>query len=103
EDGIRDFHVTGVQTCALPISWGSVLERCGQWADYSPRNQVLRASYGIVGPVAGVATWERVPSVEPGRSCAVRTGEHGLPVRVPRSEERRVGKECRCASRTGRE
>src|SRR6266700_4257285 len=25
EDGIRDFHVTGVQTCALPISdpWGN--------------------------------------------------------------------------------
>src|SRR5690606_39558411 len=22
EDGIRDFHVTGVQTCALPISHG---------------------------------------------------------------------------------
>src|SRR5690606_40643975 len=22
EDGIRDFHVTGVQTCALPISTG---------------------------------------------------------------------------------
>src|SRR5690606_40276442 len=22
EDGIRDFHVTGVQTCALPISLG---------------------------------------------------------------------------------
>src|SRR5690606_39929321 len=21
EDGIRDFHVTGVQTCALPIYW----------------------------------------------------------------------------------
>src|SRR6266511_3907223 len=21
EDGIRDFHVTGVQTCALPIFW----------------------------------------------------------------------------------
>src|SRR6266511_3775519 len=27
EDGIRDFHVTGVQTCALPIlyAWGSWL------------------------------------------------------------------------------
>src|SRR5690606_40901324 len=25
EDGIRVFHVTGVQTCALPISAGSVL------------------------------------------------------------------------------
>src|SRR5690606_40610945 len=23
EDGIRDFHVTGVQTCALPISGGA--------------------------------------------------------------------------------
>src|SRR5690606_40112055 len=26
EDGIRDFHVTGVQTCALPIY-------AGNWAD----------------------------------------------------------------------
>src|SRR5690606_39809725 len=26
EDGIRDFHVTGVQTCALPIS---AFKRCG--------------------------------------------------------------------------
>src|SRR5690606_41140540 len=25
EDGIRDFHVTGVQTCALPISFFSIL------------------------------------------------------------------------------
>src|SRR5436309_13100843 len=27
EDGIRDFHVTGVQTCALPISDGKTAER----------------------------------------------------------------------------
>src|SRR5690606_40895444 len=27
EDGIRDFHVTGVQTCALPIYAGLDLER----------------------------------------------------------------------------
>src|SRR5579883_3299384 len=27
EDGIRDFHVTGVQTCALPISCGYVRGR----------------------------------------------------------------------------
>src|SRR5690606_39482780 len=26
EDGIRDFHVTGVQTCALPISMRTVRE-----------------------------------------------------------------------------
>src|SRR5438093_8816990 len=28
EDGIRDWSVTGVQTCALPIS---LLEACGDW------------------------------------------------------------------------
>src|SRR5690606_40381538 len=27
EDGIRDFHVTGVQTCALPISTGQFYRR----------------------------------------------------------------------------
>src|SRR5690606_30266015 len=30
EDGIRDFHVTGVQTCALPISFGSVVVKDGE-------------------------------------------------------------------------
>ena len=64
-------------------SWGSIVERCSVWADYSPRNQVLLASYGIATPVAGAATWEQVPSSEAGRPCAVRAGEHGLPVRVP--------------------
>src|SRR5690606_39478378 len=30
EDGIRDFHVTGVQTCALPILAVALLQR-GAW------------------------------------------------------------------------
>ena len=38
---------------ATPEAWGSMVERCAQWVDYSPRNQVLLASYGVVGPVAG--------------------------------------------------
>lgn len=63
-------------------AWGSVVELCGQWADYSARNQVLLASYGIGSVVAGTATWHRVDSAD-GRPCAVRAGEHGLPVRVP--------------------
>ena len=66
-----------------PDAWGSTIEVCGQWSDYSARNQVLLASYGVVGPVAGTATWGRVPSSDQGRTCAVRVGEHGLPVRVP--------------------
>src|SRR5262245_42190061 len=66
-----------------PGAWASVLERCGQWVDYAARNQVLLASYGVATPVAGSATWERIPSTEPDRGCAVRAGEHGLPVRSP--------------------
>src|SRR5690606_40554404 len=31
EDGIRDFHVTGVQTCALPI-WGAMEISMRDWA-----------------------------------------------------------------------
>ena len=80
---LRHLDTWASYSLGTPEAWGSVLERCGQWADYSPRNQLLLASYGIVGPVAGVATWELVPSTEPGRVCAVRSGEHGLPVRVP--------------------
>ncbi|MCU1390662.1 MAG: hypothetical protein JWL72_4000 [Ilumatobacteraceae bacterium] len=66
-----------------PAGWGSMLECCDQWVDYSARNQVLLASYGVIGPVAGSGTWDRVPSTEPGRGCAVRAGERGLLVRVP--------------------
>ena len=72
---------------ATPEAWASMAERCAQWLDYSPRNQVLLASYGVVGPVAGTGTWGRVPSTEEGRPCAPRTGEHGLPVRVPVTAE----------------
>src|SRR5436309_15811422 len=64
EDGIRDFHVTGVQTCALPISQ---LARAQEAVEVEQRRRAERVN--VVGVV------ERV--------------EH-------RSEERRVGKECRC-------
>src|SRR5215203_6772410 len=55
EDGIRDIGVTGVQTCALPISSGANVTELD---DSRPRQ------------FSGTLTWKR-------------------------SEERRVGKECR--------
>src|SRR5690606_40871930 len=61
EDGIRDFHVTGVQTCALPIS------------SPAPSPPAVRLT-----PVTG-------------DGHASRTNQHS----DGRSEERRVGKECR--------
>src|SRR5690606_39427368 len=48
EDGIRDFHVTGVQTCALPIFQERKQESNGRQRALAPRQgqQVLRPLAG---------------------------------------------------------
>src|SRR2546421_7037761 len=81
EDGIRDLIVTGVQTCALPILTGACRHflRLPQWERES----------GLRGPR------RRKPlAIDP------RFFSHCDRIRSPlrfgtRSEERRVGKECR--------
>jgi hypothetical protein len=65
-----------------PDDWQQALDLTRDWSDYSPRNQLLLASYRATGPVAGLETWHLVPSRD-GATCAVRSGEHALPVRVP--------------------
>src|SRR3989440_8263696 len=81
EDGIRDLIVTGVQTCALPISERA---RC--------QSQLLRL-LDHRGEDLGVA----VPLID--RRIGRQAIEIAIAVDVPeihaRSEERRVGKECR--------
>src|SRR5690606_39597463 len=86
EDGIRDFHVTGVQTCALPIS-----------------DKVLAAQRGTVldDHVGAGQTHRNDQKREQGnKRCLVR-GFHLVEVgdsnvvekdKEKRSEERRVGK-----------
>src|SRR5687767_15764909 len=73
EDGIRDKLVTGVQTCALPISVGG--------------RSVQRTDALHLGVVVRVRVEREVEAV--GRTAAE------LRDIVDRSEERRVGKECR--------
>jgi len=65
-----------------PDQWRTVLDVTRDWSDYSARNQLLLASYGATGPVAGLETWRLVPARDAG-TCAVRAGEHALLVRVP--------------------
>src|SRR2546427_7044708 len=72
EDGIRDLTVTGVQTCALPIY--DEVQKLGQYRRRSPGAFLFR----LEGYEHGF---------EPLRPWRARRG--------PRSEERRVGKECR--------
>src|SRR5690554_7286296 len=81
EDGIRDADVTGVQTCALPISTvvypapttssRSAVDHSVLWGKTVPGNPL--ESTGWIG-----VYWQ-----------------YYLPFVCRRSEERRVGKECR--------
>src|SRR5688572_33077305 len=71
EDGIRALTVTGVQTCALPI--------------FTEGDDAVLIGYG---PVLLLQAFE----------AARLLREHDIELKVinlPRSEERRVGKECR--------
>src|SRR5437763_8965929 len=84
EDGIRDTSVTGVQTCALPISPGSlftsILAACSL-----PDIAVAIARTG--GNVVWISNL-----VCDGREASELDAAGHLNAR---SEERRVGKECR--------
>src|SRR2546430_6077739 len=81
EDGIRDLTVTGVQTCALPIS-GRVVEL----------PLVGPGEHPGIGELAEVELRARHPQRHTGRGREVLDEEDRQSLR---SEERRVGKECR--------
>src|SRR5438876_7255686 len=76
EDGIRDGRVTGVQTCALPISM------------MNHRNRTMQRS------AEPIVTCDAKPTGRHHRADPGRPPPHRPPLPC-RSEERRVGKECR--------
>src|SRR5690606_41187957 len=87
EDGIRDFHVTGVQTCALPISVALLI-----WAmiypmmvavDFDSIRNVGTKPKGLI--ITVVINWLIKPFTM--AALAVLFFDY-----VYRSEERRVGK-----------
>src|SRR3712207_8783543 len=79
EDGIRDIGVTGVQTCALPISSADHGLRRG--GSVSTRGSAPGSTGGadVPGPLHGGPDDDYTPEQ----------------LATMRSEERRVGKECR--------
>src|SRR5690606_40972543 len=76
EDGIRDFHVTGVQTCALPIS-------------FSPAGKRIKPRFSACWIKGCTAISNSIPIINPLERISLTREQ------VSRSEERRVGKECR--------
>src|SRR2546426_12362477 len=87
EDGIRDYKVTGVQTCALPISYDLVYERYSLW---SLAGMEHAATAGIPGLLEVNA-----PLIEEQAAYRGLRDAGGADRVAARSEERRVGKECR--------
>src|SRR5206468_6387891 len=97
EDGIRDLIVTGVQTCALPICSAIKYELIPAPAG-SPTRVTFNGKEAVIDPaVAKNITGFTAAAVEAGYPKA---GDPSI-VKVngffERSEERRVGKEGRCA------
>src|SRR5260370_10778346 len=83
EDGIRDSSVTGVQTCALPISAAKELGDGARVVSMPCFERFARESE------------EYREEILP-KSCRKRVAiEAGITQIWDRSEERRVGKECR--------
>src|SRR3712207_7487824 len=86
EDGIRDIGVTGVQTCALPIfrtvvftpGWGEQQVMGTDMMSSARLGEVIQQSFLTAGAYAGTSDVAALLRSITGRS-----------------EERRVGKECR--------
>src|SRR5690606_39570238 len=86
EDGIRDFHVTGVQTCALPISRVAVLREFTRLGATSEADKAAaKQSYFSILQLAPTD----VTALSELEGIALEEKDRQL-----RSEERRVGKEC---------
>src|SRR2546430_6881023 len=84
EDGIRDLTVTGVQTCALPI-YKYYIDEDGYYWHAGRSDDMLKVGGIWVSPMEVESALISHPAVI---ECAVVGHED-------RSEERRVGKECR--------
>src|SRR5690606_40706539 len=85
EDGIRDFHVTGVQTCALPI-YKLKVENGSANGDFFIPSSLNTGIYRLIG----YTNFSRNNK----QDSYVQKNIYVLNTFV-RSEERRVGKECR--------
>src|SRR2546430_16639758 len=96
EDGIRDLTVTGVQTCALPISITPYARRASLSArrEYSRKIPAMRIAIAksTDTPIFRARARENASRVI---FSVTATAWNAVCATSLRSEERRVGKECR--------
>src|SRR5206468_5965692 len=94
EDGIRDLIVTGVQTCALPISI-EVVGLAFLPARDAAIPAVIRQGRGEDGSSDGDGAEDDTGQLALANGFTMGTSYGMIPFGAGRSEERRVGKECR--------
>src|SRR5690606_40194999 len=87
EDGIRDFHVTGVQTCALPICEGAGPVLPAPPSEALPRRTLSARSAGTSPGGEGRVSPRRIVS-----RATLPAPRYAPCSALRRSEERRVGK-----------
>src|SRR5690606_40080147 len=93
EDGIRDFHVTGVQTCALPISCAAI-PAIASGRDTRPiasstGNEIIQRNGSTSATTLAGPGRTSIGATYPEKMNTAKYSRL-------RSEERRVGKEGRC-------
>src|SRR5690606_26110159 len=97
EDGIRDFHVTGVQTCALPIWRSAFSPQPPSRKRHAPRTADGSGAPGGGTGAAGARRAGRAPPSRPGlrRAAAGPPGQGGrvrrCPPPLPRRRSRLAG------------
>src|SRR5690606_35964825 len=110
EDGIRDFHVTGVQTCALPISTAAMFYIDQQTIDYlkltgrEPEQVALVENYakttGLWADALKTADYERVLTFDLSSVVRNMAGPSNPHKRLPTTalQERGIADEAKLAA-----
>src|SRR5699024_12216637 len=94
EDGIRDRNVTGVQTCALPISCVAGYQHSYSYEPFTVLTSInTKSSFHIDDRqyrMVGMTLSQTLPLADLSDCCSLGAG----PLTSGRSEERRVGDKC---------
>src|SRR6266702_4150335 len=88
EDGIRDGHVTGVQTCALPIFVIDALDECGHSGAREELLRVLASESLRLPPTIHIFITSRAErDIRSAFSASPHTSIHEIDIKLPTNKK----------------